>query len=122
MDNLRPQDPNDTDQSVLENHYFTDKHFGNFECLDEEQVQQLIKDTPTKTCDLDPLPTALVKVQSEALSPYLTRIINTSFQEAELPDNLKKSNICPLIKSIKLKTILKSYSTSIKSHLHLKVN
>ena len=76
MDNLRPQDPNDTDQSVLENLYLTDKCFVNFEWLDEEQVQQLIKDTPTKTCDLDPLPTALVKEQSKALSPYLTRIIN----------------------------------------------
>ena len=86
MDNLRPQDPSDT-----------------------EQVQQLIKDTPTKTCNLDPLPTALVKVQSEALSPYLTTIINTSFQEAEFPDNLKKSNVCLLIKSIKLQTILKLY-------------
>ena len=36
MDNLRPQDPTDTDQSVLENHYLTDKHFENFEWLDEE--------------------------------------------------------------------------------------
>ena len=49
MDNLRPQDASDTDQSVLENHYLTDKHFRNFEWLDKEQVQQLIKDTPTKT-------------------------------------------------------------------------
>ena len=98
-----------TDQSVLENHYLTDKHFGSFECLDEEQVQQLINDTPTKTCNLEPLPTALVKEQSEALSPYITRIINTSFQEAEFPDKLKKSNVCPLIKSIKLQTILKSF-------------
>ena len=109
MDNRRPQDPNDTNQSVLENHYLTDKHFGNFEWLDEEQVQQLIKDTPTKTCNLDPSPTALVKEQSKVLSLYLTRIINTSFQEAEFPDNVKKLNICPLIKSIKLQTILKSF-------------
>ena len=109
MDNLRPQDPSDTNQSLLENHYLTDKCFGNFEWLNEEQVQQLIKDTPTKTCDLDQLPTALVKERSEALSLYLTRIINTSFQEAEFPDNLKKSNVCPLIKSIKLQTILKSF-------------
>ena len=109
MDNLRPQDPIDTDQSLLEDHYLTDKRFGDFEVLDEEKVLQLIKDTPTKTCALDPLPTALVKNQSEVLSPYLTKIINTSFQDAEFPDNLKKSNVCPLIKSIKLQTILKSY-------------
>ena len=122
MDNLRPQDPSDTNQSVLENHYFTDKCFRNFEWLDEEQVQQLIKDTPTKTCDLDPLPTALVKEQSEALSPYLTRIINTSFQEAEFPNNLKKSNICPLMTVRKTPNNIKIVSTSIKSHLHLEVN
>ena len=109
MDNLRPQDPIDTDQSLLEDHYLTDKRFGDFEVLDEEKVLQLIKDTPTKTCALDPLPTALVKNQCEVLSPYLTKIINTSFQDAEFPDNLKKSNVCPLIKSIKLQTILKSY-------------
>ena len=109
MDNFRPQDPTDTDQSVLEDHYLTDKCFRNFKWLDKEQVQQLIKDTPTKTCALDPLATALVKEQSKALPLYLTRIINTSFQDAEFPDNLKKSNVCPLIKSIKLQTILKSY-------------
>ena len=78
MDNLRPQDPIDTDQSLLEDHYLTDKRFGDFEVLDEEKVLQLIKDTPTKTCALDPLPTALVKNQSEVLSPYLTKIINIS--------------------------------------------
>ena len=85
MYNLRPQDLSDTDQSILENHYLTDKHFGNFECLDEEQVQQLIKDTPTKTCNLDPLPTALVKEQSEALSSYLTRIIYNLIPRSWVP-------------------------------------
>ncbi len=80
-----------------------------FTLVTEEQVSELIKKSPTKSCGLDPLPTWLLKKCSEELVPIITKIINMSLSEGTFPDNFKHAFVIPLLKNILLDLLLASY-------------
>ena len=73
-----------------------------FEAVSEKQVAQIIKNSSTTTCNLDAIPTCLLKKCCDDLVPVITSIINKSFQAGCFPEALKQCNICPLIKDRKL--------------------
>ena len=50
-----------------------------------EEVRQIIMKAPSKSCELDPLPTHLLKVCLEPLLPLITAIINRSLVESAVP-------------------------------------
>ena len=52
--------------------------FQTFTSLTSEQVSQFIQAAPNKSCDLDPLPTKLLKECAELLSPYIAKLFNLS--------------------------------------------
>ena len=52
-----------------------------FEPLREEEVRQIIKAMPSKCCDLDVIPTSLLKEALELLLPTLTKLVNLSLAE-----------------------------------------
>jgi len=45
--------------------------------------------TKSKTCDLDPIPTDMVKENIDLLAPLLTDIVNASLQAGIVPTNMK---------------------------------
>ena len=71
--------------------------FSNFEPLDEDTVRKLVSAT-TKSCPLDPIPTAIVKECLDDLLPVLTSIINFSLQSGSFPDQWKEALVKPLLK------------------------
>ncbi len=81
----------------------------NFHLLSEDQVRELVKKSPTKHCELDPMPTWLIKDCLEEILPTLTRIINLSLQLGDIPVSLKHAIIKPLLKKIGLELIDKNY-------------
>ena len=54
---------------------------------------------PDKTCDLDQLPTWLVKDCLEELAPVLMRIVNLSLRHADVPKTLQQAVVFPTIKN-----------------------
>ena len=54
---------------------------------------------PSRTCDLDPLPTRILKKCFELLLPAIHRIVNLSLSLHYFPDVLKKAFVTPLIKN-----------------------
>ena len=50
----------------------------------EDEVRRL-SPSPTKSCELDPIPTFLLKEMVDVLLPYVTAMINTSLREGRLP-------------------------------------
>ena len=46
-----------------------------FEAISQEAVNRIIQSSPAKTCDLDPIPTSLLK-QCIELTPIVTTIVN----------------------------------------------
>jgi len=63
-----------------------------------EEISKIIKHLPDKQCDLDPLPTSLLKKCLHVLAPTITHIINLSLSTGEFPSSFKQSIVTPLIK------------------------
>ena len=61
-------------------------------------MRKIIDGSPSKSCDLDPIPTFLVKDYLDTLLPFITRLCNASIHEACLPESQKKAIITPVIK------------------------
>ena len=57
-----------------------------FAPVTEAELRKVILKSPSKSCDMDPLPTYLLKDCLDALLPVITRIINISLSEAEVPE------------------------------------
>ena len=52
-----------------------------FKTIDVNLVTKIIRESPTKHCNLDPIPTWLVKDCVSLLTPYITRVANHSVVE-----------------------------------------
>ena len=63
-------------------------------------TRKIIGVSPSKSCDLDPVPTFLVKDYLDTLLPFITRLCNASIREACLPATQKKAIITPVIKKV----------------------
>ena len=85
-------------------HYFT-----NFRQLTQNDVRKLIMSSKSTTCDLDPIPTSLLKEHISILLPTITQMANLSLQTGVFPNEWKLAFIKPLIKKPGLTTILKNY-------------
>ena len=84
--------------------------FVSFRTMSEEEVLKIIKSTPNKSCDLDPIPTSLVLDCISVLLTPITNIVNYSLQEGSFPSCFKTAHVTPLLKKAGLdKNILKNY-------------
>jgi len=67
-----------------------------------DEVEKLISSAPTKTCQLDPVPTWLVNDVCGLLSPFLTVLFNVSLSSGCFPTKFKHAVIRPLLKEADL--------------------
>ena len=76
----------------------------------EDEIRKLIMKSPSKSCQLDPIPTWLLKECIDMLIAPITSIINICIQSSTMPTELKIAHITPLLKKISLIIeILKNY-------------
>ena len=73
-----------------------------FTSIDTTEVLRTIGESPTKTCDLCPIRTSLLKSISSPLIIHISRIINRSLIQGIFPEELKKSLVLPLLKKVSL--------------------
>ena len=69
-----------------------------FTPVSEHTISELIHKAKTTTCQLDPLPTSLVKACLPSISPMITNIINSSLTTGTVPPTLKLAAITPILK------------------------
>ena len=62
-----------------------------------------------KSCELDTIPTTLLKQCRTELTPIITRIVNLSLETGVFPDQFKHAIIRPLLKKQGLETDSKNY-------------
>ena len=75
-----------------------------------DEVKKLILTSPSKTCDLDPIPTELLKSCLDVLLVPITQIVNLSLISGTFPDIFKTSHVIPLLKKPSLsKDDMKNY-------------
>lgn len=71
-----------------------------FEEITFDHLKLLVRDMANKSCDLDVLPTWLVKECIDDLAPHLLKIVNLSLQCARVPVSLQQALVFPTIKNI----------------------
>ena len=80
----------------------TPPNLPSFNEVSEDEVLKIIKNSPTKSCLLDPVPTFLLKDCVEILLPSITKLVNLSLDEGVFPQKFKKAVVTPLIKKASL--------------------
>ena len=76
----------------------------------EEEVKRLIMTSPSKSCELDPVPVSLLKQVVNEIGPIAARLLNSSIDTATVPDLFKHAIVRPLLKKPSLgKNIFKNY-------------
>ena len=83
--------------------------FEQFREVDEDIIHKLLKKAKPATCDLDPIPSYLVKENMDILTPVLCKIINTSFNSGVFVSEWKQAIVKPLLKKPSLEHIKKNY-------------
>ena len=63
-----------------------------------EEVKQLILKTPSKSCELDPIPTTILKQCVDEIAPAITSIVNHSMASGVVSSTLKMALVRPLLK------------------------
>ena len=64
------------------------------------EIQKIVSNSPGTTCDLDPIPSALLKNCSDAVLSAMTKIVNNSMNLGEIPSSLKAAQIRPMLKKV----------------------
>ena len=64
----------------------------------QDTFDKIIRNSPTKSCMLDPWPTFLIKECSDILLPSITKLVNCSLMEGCVPDGFKTAVVSPLLK------------------------
>ena len=81
-----------------------------FDDASPDDIAKVIKNSPTKSCLLDPWPTFLLKDCLDILLPYITKLVNCSLSEGAVLDGFTSAVVTPLIKKSSLsKDDLKNY-------------
>lgn len=73
-----------------------------FEAVDAESVRRLISHAANKNCELDPVPTWIVKRFSSELSPFIAVLFNASFRDGIFPSSQKCAAVTPVLKKATL--------------------
>ena len=79
---------------------FTGVPFSFFRQVSEDEVKQIILKSPSKSCELDALPTALLKESLSDVLPSITKIINVSLSSSIVPPSFKDAIVNPLLKKL----------------------
>ena len=74
------------------------------------EIKELIMESPSKSCELDPIPTSLMKQNIDVFAKYITIIVNRSLSSGCFPDSQKIAHVKPLLKKPNLdKEVFKNY-------------
>ncbi|PIK38386.1 putative RNA-directed DNA polymerase from mobile element jockey-like [Apostichopus japonicus] len=85
-------------------------NLSNFDPATDDEIRNIINKSSNTSCEMDPIPTWLLKDCLEPLLPIITSLINISLRNGEVPDNFKYAHIRPHLKKATLdQNILENY-------------
>ena len=93
IDNIRTGLCAMVDEPLVE---IPDQSLNCFSSVTLQEMRHIILKAPSKSCELDPLPSWLLKECVDELSPIVTSIVNASLNHAIVPLSLKTALIRPL--------------------------
>ena len=72
-----------------------------FRPVSSDDVVKVITQANSKSCELDSLPTYLIKLILPSVAPFLTDLFNESLSSGIVPQQFKEAIIRPLLKKIR---------------------
>ena len=81
---------------------FEEQPFAYLEPSTQDEISDIVMKSSSKNCDIDPLPTYLLKQVLEDVLPLITVIINGSLVESTVPLCFEKANVRPSPKKANL--------------------
>jgi hypothetical protein len=69
-----------------------------FQPFTEEEVSRVITAAPSKSCELDPIPTDILKQFLPELPPFIAKMCNASLHEGMLPVSQRQAIVIPRLK------------------------
>lgn len=109
-DGLRKLTTSNTETSLSVDIHFSGDPLMSFRHTTEDEVRAILGKAPNKACELDPIPTSILKKTLSAVVPFITNIINVSFDQSEVPSVFKEALVRPLLKKSGLdKEVYKNY-------------
>ena len=73
-----------------------------FHEIDLDETKRMIQTSATKLCEIDPMPTSLLKECIDIVTPTIMEIINLLLTTWIMPNQMKEALICPLLKKLDL--------------------
>jgi hypothetical protein len=96
--------------SLAVDSHFEGSPLSGFNPTNEDEVLKLLAKCPNKSCELDPLPTSLVKECSQQFASPIADIVNKSLSSGTVPSSFKQAVVRPLLKKPGLdKDVFKNY-------------
>ncbi len=86
-----------------------DNTLSEFSPVSTDDVKSILHKSSLKSCELDPVPSWIVRESEDELIPVIQSIINWSFSESTMPEEYKLAILSPRIKKLGLALILNSY-------------
>ena len=109
MSNVRDNTNTNAQDEFIEHTPLINLTLTDFQPVTTDYVEKLLANAVYKVCQLDPIPTNIVKVDPGSISPLLRDIINTSLTSATFISDLKQALIKPLLKKLDLPLIFSNY-------------
>ena len=81
----------------------------NFQPVTLPKLHKIIQSTPNKNCDLDPVPTSLLKQILPSIIPLIADIINSSLRVGIFPQSFKRAPVRPLLMKPGLELLERDY-------------
>ena len=80
-----------------------------FSLVFDKEISSIIMSASSASCQLDPIPTWLVKQCTKELAPVFAKMINSSLISGVIPENWKLTLVIPLLKKHGLEAIFNSF-------------
>ena len=109
MQDLAPNNITDTSDHYLESTFETTDRLTNLKLVTDQDILSILCAAPPKSCELDLIPTTLIKVYSDVIVPYIMDIVNTSIASGSFTKNIKQALLRPLLKKMGLDLALCNY-------------
>ena len=81
------------------------KSFMEFRLYNEDEIQDKVFNMKNKSCEIDPIPTDLLRKYIDHLSPVLTKLVNVSLQSGVFSQKWKVAIVKPPLKKLGMQLI-----------------
>ena len=109
MEKLKATSVLNEENSYMVPEFLMEHQMSTFQQLSVDEVCNLMNSAEAKSCELDPIPSKLLKTNSREIAPTITEILNLLLKTGEFCKELKQALLRPLLKKHGLELAFPNY-------------